>query len=192
MPTAFATATELTPDELAAAPVRYPSPRQWGRDLRLQGAKAAQGANSLGLHTVGDLLEHLPRDRREARAVAELVAGEAATIVVEVRRIAARPVRRRGMRPLVEATVGDATGTRARDVLQPAVAGASAIRPGTRLMLHGKADGHGRFTVQGHAPTEELPLAAESGRRRRWRRARGRALSGHRRALLDADPRARR
>ena len=55
MPTAFATAKELTPDELAAAPVRYPSPRQWGRDLRLQGAKAAHGADSLGLHTVGDL-----------------------------------------------------------------------------------------------------------------------------------------
>jgi ATP-dependent DNA helicase RecG len=162
MPTAFATAKELTPDELAAAPVRYPSPRQWGRDLRVQGAKAAHGAKSLGLHTVGDLLEHLPRDRREARAVAELVAGEAATIVAEVRRIAARPVRRRGMRPLVEATVGDATGTvRAAFFNQPWLV--QRYPAGTRLMLHGKADGHGRFTVQGHAPTEELPLAAESG-----------------------------
>ena len=28
---------------------------------------------------------------------------------------------------------------------------------GTHLMLHGKADGRGGFTVQGHAPTGELP-----------------------------------
>ena len=78
---------------------------------------------SLGLHTVGDLLEHLPSDSREARTVAALRAGEQATVAVEVRSIAARPVRRRGMRPLVEATVFDASGTHARDVLQPAVAG---------------------------------------------------------------------
>jgi ATP-dependent DNA helicase RecG len=162
MPTAFATAKELTPDELATAPVRYPSPQQWRRDLRVQGAKAAHGAQSLGLYTVGDLLEHLPRDRRAARAVTDLVAGEAATVVVEVRRIAARPVRRRGMRPLVEATVGDATGTvRAAFFNQPWLV--QRYPAGTRLMLHGKADGHGRFTVQGHAPTEEIPLAAESG-----------------------------
>ncbi len=158
----------------------------------MQGAKATQAAQSLGLYTVGDLLEHLPRDRREARAVAELVAGEAATIVVEVRRIAARPVRKRGMRPLVEATVGDGTGTvRATFFNQPWLV--ERYPPGTRLMLHGKADGHGRFTVQGHAPTEDRPLAAESSHADPEGVAtRGRALSGHRRALLDADPRARR
>jgi ATP-dependent DNA helicase RecG len=159
--TAFASVEPLTPEQLLAAPIRYPSPRQWQRDLRVQGAKATQAARSLGLYTVGDLLEHLPRDRREARAVAELVAGEAATIVVEVRRIAARPVRKRGMRPLVEATVGDGTGTvRATFFNQPWLV--ERYLPGARLMLHGKADGHGRFTVQGHAPTEDRPLAVES------------------------------
>ena len=86
--------------------------------------------------------------------MADLVAGETATIVVEVRRIAARPVRRRGMRPLVEATVADATGTlRVTFFNQPWLV--DRYPPGTRLMLHGKADGRGRFTVQGHAPTEE-------------------------------------
>lgn len=156
MPTTFATATELTPEELAAAPVRYPSPRQLARPLRVHGNKAADGARSLGLLTVGDLLEHLPRDRREARAVAELIAGETATIVVEVRRIASRAVRRRGMRPLVEATVADPSGTlRVTFFNQPWLVDRYPV--GTRLILHGKAEGRGRFTVQGHAPTDQHP-----------------------------------
>ncbi len=155
MPRAFATATDLTAEELAAAPVRYPSPAQLERPLSVQGAKAAQGAEALGLHSVGDLLEHLPRDRREARSVSELIAGETATIVVEVKRIAARPVRRRGMRPLVEATVADAGGSlRVTFFNQPWLA--DRYPAGTRLMLHGKADGRGRFTVQAHAPTAEV------------------------------------
>ncbi len=160
MSRAFAATNHLTPDQLAAAPVRYPSPRQLERRLSLQGAKAAQGAEALGLRTVGDLLEHLPRDRREARSVSDLVEGETATIVVEVRRIAARPVRRRGMRPLVEATVADASGSqRVTFFNQPWLV--DRYPAGTRLMLHGKADGRGRFTVQGHAPTDQLPGDAE-------------------------------
>jgi ATP-dependent DNA helicase RecG len=162
MPTAFANATELTPAELAAAPIRYPSPRQLERPLRVQGAKAQQGARNLGLETVGNLLEHLPRDRREACAISELIEGETATIVVEVRRIAARAVRRRGMRPLVEATVADATGTlRVTFFNQPWLA--DRYPAGTRLMLHGKAGGRGRFAVQSHAPTDEHATSAESG-----------------------------
>src|ERR1700749_4819095 len=106
--TAFATSRPLDPDELEAAPIRYPRPSERAKPLALEGAKARQAAQALGLNTVGDLLEHLPRDRREARAVAELLADESATIVVTVRTISSRPVRRRGMRPLVEATVADA------------------------------------------------------------------------------------
>ncbi|HTW11699.1 MAG TPA: DEAD/DEAH box helicase [Solirubrobacteraceae bacterium] len=154
MPFAFATTTELTAEDLHRAPVIYPSAARLAAALRVEGAKAAAGAVALGLETVGDLLEHLPRDRREARAVGELVAGETATLVVEVQRIAARPVRRRGMRPLVEATVADESGSlRVTFFNQPWLA--DRDRPGTRLMLHGKADGRGRFTVQGHAPTGE-------------------------------------
>ena len=83
--TAFATPAPLGPDELEAAPVTYPHPSRLAVALKLDGAKSEQAAVTLGLHTVGDLLEHLPRDRREARAVAQLVAGETATVVVEVR-----------------------------------------------------------------------------------------------------------
>jgi ATP-dependent DNA helicase RecG len=153
MPTAFADIRELTPEELASAPNRYPAPRQLERPLKVSGAKAAQAAASLGLETIGDLLEHLPRDRREARSVGELIAGETATIVVEVRRIAARPVRRRGMRPLVEATVADGSGVLSVTFFnQPWLA--DRYPAGTRLMLHGKAAERGRFTVQAHAPTD--------------------------------------
>jgi ATP-dependent DNA helicase RecG len=159
MPTAFADTRELTPEELASAPIRYPAPQQLERPLQLKGAKAAQAAAGLGLATVADLLEHLPRDRRDARSISELIEGETATIVAEVRRIASRPVRRRGMKPLVEATVADATGTlRVTFFNQPWLA--DRYPAGTRLMLHGKAGDRGRFTVQGHAPTDTAPASA--------------------------------
>ena len=154
MPFGFATSAELTTAELTDAPVSYPSPERLSRPLKLDGAKAVAGAHALGLETVGDLLEHLPRDRREARAVADLISGETATLVVQVQRIAARAVRKRGMRPLVEATVADQSGSlRVTFFNQPWLV--DRYKPGTRLMLHGKADGRGRFTVQGHAPTAQ-------------------------------------
>jgi len=140
--------------------VRYPRPSRLARPLKLPGgAKTEQGAQTLGLHTVGDLLEHLPRDRRDARGVAELTAGETATVVVEVVSIASRPVRRRGMRPLVEATVSDQTGTmQATFFNQPWLV--SRYPPGTRLMLHGKYESRNRFRVQGHAITAEAAAGA--------------------------------
>src|SRR5271165_4717362 len=73
--------------------------------------RMADGLQALRLQTVGDLLEHLPSESRPARTVAGLAAGEVATVNVQVRAIAARPVRRRGMRPLVHATVFDHTAT---------------------------------------------------------------------------------
>jgi ATP-dependent DNA helicase RecG len=153
-PTTFAGARELDQDELLTAPVRYPRPSRLQSPLRLAGPKAEHAAQTLGLLSVGDLLEHLPRDRREARAVAELVPGETATVVAEVRSISSRPVRRRGMRPLVEAMVADATGSmKVTFFNQPWLA--QKYPPGTRLVLHGKFEARNRFRVQGHAPTAE-------------------------------------
>ena len=183
LPVAFADRTPLDRDDLEAAPVRYPSPRRLTAPLKLDGAKATQGAAALGLRTIGDLLEHVPRDRRDARAITGLAPEETATIVVEVRRIRARPVRRRGMRPLVEATVADHSGTvRVTFFQQPWLV--DRYPPGTRLILHGRFDPRRGLTVQGHARDDR---AAE----RRRQRDRGVALPGHRRALLDADPGAR-
>jgi ATP-dependent DNA helicase RecG len=152
--TAFASSRPLAADELAAAPVRYPRPSRLAERLQVPGTKAEQAATSLGLLTVGDLLEHLPRDRRDARAVAELVPGETATVVVSVRSIASRPVRRRGMRPLVEATVADDSGPmKATFFNQPWLVQKYPV--GTGLVLHGKYEARNRFRVQGHAQTNE-------------------------------------
>jgi ATP-dependent DNA helicase RecG len=157
---AFATSRPLQAAELTGAPVRYPRPSELERRLTFDHAKAEQAAHGLGLITVGDLLEHLPRDRREARSVAQLVSGETATVVVVVRAIAARPVRRRGMRPLVEATVADGSGSmKATFFNQPWLA--QKYPAGTRLVLHGKFEARNRFRVQGHARTLEAGAGEE-------------------------------
>ena len=147
---AFASTERLSRDELIGAPLRWPRPSRLARPLEISGKKLIAGMHSLGLDTVGELLEHLPSDSREARTVAALRAGEQATVAVQVRAISARPVRRRGMRPLVEARVFDATGTmRATFFNQPWLVERYPV--GTRLLLHGKADARGGFSVSHHA-----------------------------------------
>ena len=97
--------------------------------------------------------------------MAALRAGEQATVAVQVRAIGARPVRRRGMRPLVEATVFDGTGSmRAMFFNQPWLV--QRYQPGTRLLLHGKADDRGGFRVSHHASARMPPM----DRAARWLR----------------------
>jgi ATP-dependent DNA helicase RecG len=151
-PVAFASTDPLTVDQLREA--RFPRPSRLAESLKVSPAPAAKGAERLGLLTVGDLLEHLPRDRSEARTIGELATDEVATVAVEVRSIRSRPVRRRGMKPLVEATVADQTGImKATFFNQPWLE--RKYRPGTRLMLQGKYQGRNRFRVQFHAETGE-------------------------------------
>jgi ATP-dependent DNA helicase RecG len=160
--TRFATSESLGRDELIGAPVRWPRPSRLEAPLEIPAKKMAAGLRALGLETVGDLLEHLPSDSREARTVAALRAGEQATVAVEVRAISARAVRRRGMRALVEASVFDATGTmRATFFNQPWLV--ERYPSGTRLLLHGKADGRGGFSVSHHAPGGEPALGDTAG-----------------------------
>jgi ATP-dependent DNA helicase RecG len=149
-PRAFASQEEMSREELVQAPVRWPRPSRLTAPLEPKGEKLAGGLRALGLDTVGDLLEHLPSDSRQARSVAALRAGEQATVAVQVRSIVARAVRRRGMRPLVEAAVFDASGTmRATFFNQPWLV--QRYPPGTRLLLHGKGDERGGFRVSHHA-----------------------------------------
>ncbi len=160
-PTLLGTQRSLDRDELERAPIRYPRPSRLGRPLSLSGRKASDAAEALGLHTIGDLLDHLPRDRREARTIAELRPGESATVVAEVRSVTSRSVRRRGMRPLVEATLADDTGVmKATFFNQPWLV--NRYRPGSRVILHGKYSGRNRFAVQGHALTAEALGGAEA------------------------------
>ena len=154
-PTSFATREPLDPDPVD---VHYPRPSRLAEPLQVTPAPAAEAAGALGLHTVGDLLLHLPRASGEARTIADLVPDEVATVLVEVRTITSRPVRRRGMKPLVEATVADATGVmKATFFNQPWLE--RAYRPGTRLMLQGKFQGRNRFRVNAHARTEAVGAA---------------------------------
>jgi ATP-dependent DNA helicase RecG len=158
---AFAGLGEPTREQLLAAPLRWPRPSRLREPLKLAKGKLADGLAALGVHEVGDLLEHLPRDRREARSIAALQPGEQATVAVEVRSISARPVRRRGMRPLVEATVFDQSGSlRATFFNQPWLLERYPV--GTRLVLHGSADARKRFRVSSHALGGEL-AAADAG-----------------------------
>ena len=154
VPTAFAGTDELDREALLSAPLRWPRPSALQRPLTVTPKTAAEAAEQLGLRTVGDLLEHLPRDRREARTVAALAPGESATVVVEVRSITSRPVRRRGMKPLVLATVADETGVmKATFFNQPWLE--RKYSPGTRLVLHGTLQARNAFRVSGHAATDE-------------------------------------
>jgi ATP-dependent DNA helicase RecG len=161
-PRAFAQARALSARELRLAPVRWPRPSLLEAPLQAGdlGPRARAALGALGLRSVGELLEHLPRDRREARTIAQLRPGEPATILVEVLAIASRTVRRRGMRPLVEALVTDGSGRiRATFFNQPWLV--DRYPPASRLILHGKLSARGGFAVQAHARTALAPAAAE-------------------------------
>ncbi len=135
---------------MIAAPVRWPRPSLLEAPLPVTSARTREALGALGLHTVGELLGHLPTASRETRTVAALRAGEQATVAVQVGAIAMRPVRRRGMRPLIEATVLDQTGSmRATFFNQPWLL--KRYPPGTRLLLHGKAEARGGFRDSHHA-----------------------------------------
>jgi ATP-dependent DNA helicase RecG len=158
---AFASTSALSREELIGAPVSWPRPSRLAAPLRAPARRMATALSTLGLETVGDLLEHLPSDSREARTVAALRAGEQATVAVQVRRIKARSVRRRGMRPLVEAVVFDASGSmRATFFNQPWLV--ERYPAGTRLLLHGRPDGRGGFAVSHHAPAAGSAEAQDS------------------------------
>ena len=136
-PLAFAQPRELTAEELWRSPARIPRPSRLQEPLNIKPSTAAAAAESIGLETVGDLLAHLPRATGDARTVSELALDETATVIVEVRSITSRPVRRRGMKPLVEATVTDGTGImKATFFNQPWLSAQYPV--GTRLMLAGK------------------------------------------------------
>ena len=163
VPTQFATAQPFDAETLRDACVHVPRPSRLGRPLPGAadlGPRAARALDTLGLRTVGDLLEHLPRARGEARTIATLRRGETATLIVEIKAIATKPVRRRGMKPRVEATVADHSGsTRISFFNQPWLA--QRYPAGTRLLLTVRTDTRGRISVTAHAPTE-LQAAAEA------------------------------
>jgi ATP-dependent DNA helicase RecG len=151
-PRAFATAEPLSDADLRGAPLRsLPRPSRLDEPLAIKPERAQKALAQLGVATVGDLVEHLPfrhEDRREARDIATLQAGEDATVVCEVRRIARRPTRTRRV-TLVEATVADATGVmKVVWFNQPWLV--DRLPAGTVLVLHGRYEGKNRFRPTEH------------------------------------------
>jgi len=141
---------------------RFPRPSKLDRKLEFGHEKAEKAAQKLQLEDVGDLLEHIPRDRRAARTLRDLVPNEVATVVVEVISIKSRQVRRRGMKPMVEARVSDETGTMSVVFFnQPWLE--RRYRPGTRLLLTGKLAPPPRsgFNVSDHAETGDQVTTGE-------------------------------
>ncbi|WP_022928410.1 ATP-dependent DNA helicase RecG [Patulibacter americanus] len=157
---AFATAEPLDTAALRAAPVRTPRPSRWERASGFSGKKALKAAGALGIDTVGGLLQHLPVESGRVGTIGGLRQDERTTLLVQVQRIASRPVHRRGMRPLVEALVTDGSGVlRIAFFNQPWLL--ERYPPGTRLLISGTSKGPGRFSVAAHAPSSDpLPEPA--------------------------------
>jgi ATP-dependent DNA helicase RecG len=137
----FASSRELLPSH---APIRsYPRPSLLEEPV--EGPKALE---KLGIHSWGDLIEHLPhahRDRRDLRLIGQLALGEDATIAVTVRSVAVRPMRDR-RRKRVEARVFDESATAVAVWFnQPWIA--RQLGEGATVLLHGKLRRRGEFWV---------------------------------------------
>jgi ATP-dependent DNA helicase RecG len=116
------------------------------------GPKVAERLAALGIRTVRDLLEHVPRDYLDwskARGFGDLRTGEEATVACTVERARLRPTRRRNLK-LVEAAVADAEGGRATALWFNQAWLAERLRPGTNLLVHGELQPGGTFKVERH------------------------------------------
>jgi len=153
---------------LLSAPLRSRPPRsRLGRpltDLRGVGPKIAAAAARVGLASLGDVIEHFPHDwidRSRPTEIAALEPGRPATVLVEVRKVRARPTRRRNLR-VVEATVADRSGSIEVVWFNQAWL-AEKLKPGVRLLLSGRRDGRG-FRPDAHEILGRGDVGAGEGR----------------------------
>ncbi|MGH3012040.1 MAG: ATP-dependent DNA helicase RecG [Gaiellaceae bacterium] len=112
------------------------------------GPKVAERLGRLGLRTVRDLAEHLPRaylDWEQVASFGDLSAGEEATVRCTLERVRVRPTRRRNLK-IVEGVVVDAAGVRETAVWFNQ-AYLAKLDPGTELLLHGTRELDGGFRV---------------------------------------------
>jgi ATP-dependent DNA helicase RecG len=116
------------------------------------GPKVAERLAALGITTVRDLAEHVPRDFldwSEATGFGALRLGQEATVECTVERARVRPTRRRNLK-LVEAAVVDREGGRATAVWFNQAWLADRLVTGTRLLVHGELQSGGTFRVERH------------------------------------------
>lgn len=103
------------------------------------GPRIAELLAGKGIHTVGDLLHYLPfryEDRLNPRGIAELRAGEMATVVAEVRNSGLFRTRRM---PIFQLTVGQGR-TRLRCLWFNATYLQDKFAPGQMIALYGKVE----------------------------------------------------
>ena len=198
----------LSGEEMIGAPLRWPRPARLREPLELPAGKARRRDADARPGDRRELLEHLPtgqpRGAHRGRAAGRR-AGDGGGAGAQ--RSPRAPVRRRGMRPLVEATVFDATGSmRAtffnqpwlvqrypRDAPAAARQGRRARRfsrlpprPGRLRRCRGTGGRPGAPAARARAG-----LGAERAQVLPARRSGRRPLSGGRGRHLDADPHAR-
>jgi ATP-dependent DNA helicase RecG len=116
------------------------------------GPKVAERLAALGIASVRDLAEHVPRaflDWSEATGFGALRLGQEATVECTVERARVRPTRRRNLK-LVEAAVVDREGGRATALWFNQAWLADRLGAGTRLLVHGQLQAGGTFKVERH------------------------------------------
>ncbi len=136
-------------DQGAPKPRRV-EPERSVESLSGVGPRIAERLASLGIETVRDLVEHIPRaylDWDEAASFADLAVGQEATVRCKLARIRVRPTRRRNLK-VVEGVVVDAAGVEEK-VVWFNQAHLAKLAPGTELLLHGTRDLNG-FKVTRH------------------------------------------
>ncbi|HSK16429.1 MAG TPA: ATP-dependent DNA helicase RecG [Gaiellaceae bacterium] len=148
------------------------------------GPRVAERLARLGIATVRDLAEHLPRaylDWDEVAGFGDLAAGEEGTVRCTLERVRVRPTRRRNLK-LVEGVVVDRAGVRESAVWFNQ-AHLAKLPAGTELLLHGTRELSGGFRVArteiGGAGVHTVGLVPEYPASEDMPSYRLRALVGH-------------
>ena len=116
------------------------------------GPRIAERLDKLGLRTVRDVAEHVPRgylDRSRVTGFGDLRIGEEATVECVVERVRVRPTRRKNLK-IVEAVVRDRDGGRATAIWFNQAWLADRLARGTRLLAHGQLAPGNTFKVDQH------------------------------------------
>jgi ATP-dependent DNA helicase RecG len=140
-----------------------PEPSRLAEEVTLPG-KAGKALEALGIETVGDLIEHLPREHveREGRKVADLRPGERAAVAAVVRSVSVRPMRRRRQKR-VDVRVADDTGPMLATFFnRPWVA--NQLSEGAEVLLYGTRKDRNQFWVDEFELLAGGPGAPGTGR----------------------------
>ena len=136
--------------------------------VRGVGVKKAAAFARLGIQTVYDLLTYYPRayeDQSRVTPIAQLRAGERATVLAVIQRVTERQARRRGFTVLT-ALLGDETGY-AQAVWFNQRFLKTKLRDGRRILLTGKADyaynGGGQLALTNITSFELLGAEEDAG-----------------------------